>query len=79
MILLAENITIHNHERALLNNVSFNINEHDKIGVIGLNGAGKSTFLKALVGEIELETGRIIKDKNTKVAYLHQTIEVKND
>lgn len=79
MILLAENITIHNHERALLNNVSFNINEHDKIGVIGLNGAGKSTFLKALVGEIELETGRIIKDKNTKVAYLHQTIEVKNE
>lgn len=79
MILLAENITIHNHERALLNNVSFNINEHDKIGVIGLNGAGKSTFLKALVGEIELETGRIIKDKNTKVAYLHQIIEVKNE
>ena len=55
MILLAENITIHNHERALLKNVSFNINEKDKIGVIGLNGAGKSTFLKALVGEIELE------------------------
>ena len=79
MILLAENITIHNHERALLKNVSFNINERDKIGVIGLNGAGKSTFLKALVGEIELETGRIIKDKNTKIAYLSQTIEVDDE
>lgn len=79
MILLAENITIHNHERALLKNVSFNINEKDKIGVIGLNGAGKSTFLKALVGEIELETGRIIKDKNTKIAYLSQTIEVDDE
>ncbi len=76
MILIAENLTIHNHERALLNDVSFNINEHDKIGVIGINGAGKSTFLKALVGKIELENGRIIKDKLTKIAYLDQTIEV---
>ena len=76
MILIAENLTIHNHERALLKDVSFNINEHDKIGVIGINGAGKSTFLKALVGKIELETGRIIKDKLTKIAYLDQTIEV---
>ena len=76
MILIAENLTIHNHERALLKDVYFNINEHDKIGVIGINGAGKSTFLKALVGKIELEEGKIIKDKLTKIAYLDQTIEV---
>lgn len=79
MVLLAENLTIHNHERALLDNVSFSINEHDKIGVIGINGAGKSTFLKALLGEIELESGKIIKDKLTKVAYLNQTIEVHDE
>ena len=76
MVLIAENLCLSSADRVLLDNVSLNINEHNKIGIIGKNGCGKSTLLKAIVGKIELEKGNIIKEKNTKISYLPQTVEI---
>ena len=45
--------------RYLYNDISFNVTEKDRIGLTGANGAGKSTFLKMLYGEVEGRTGSV--------------------
>lgn len=59
-------------ERPLLENISLSINEGDKIGLIGINGTGKSTLLKILAGKEETEGGTIIKTKGVRIGYLPQ-------
>ena len=58
-LLNVENISKTYSEKILLNNVSFGINEGDKIGIIGLNGSGKSTLLKIVTGRDEFFDGEI--------------------
>lgn len=60
-------------EKILLEDVSFGINTGDRIGVIGINGMGKSTLLKLIAGIEETDSGNIIKAKNIVVSYLPQT------
>lgn len=73
MILLnAEGIRKSYSEKILLDGVSLGINEGDKIGLIGVNGTGKSTFLKILAGVDEAESGTIITGKGVRIAYLPQ-------
>ena len=60
-IITLENINKSYSEKILLNNVSLGINDGDKIGLIGINGAGKSTFLKVVSGREEFFEGNIIK------------------
>ncbi|WP_244832923.1 ABC-F family ATP-binding cassette domain-containing protein [Clostridium sp. BJN0001] len=60
-------------EKTLLDNVSLGINDGDKIGLIGINGAGKSTFLKIICGKDEFFNGDITKKKNARIEYLKQT------
>ena len=50
MLLSAEHLSINFGSRQLLDDVNFYLNEGDKVGVIGINGTGKSTFLKVLPG-----------------------------
>lgn len=59
-------------DKILLNKVNFTINETDKIGLVGINGTGKSTLLKLLVGELEPTNGIIYRKNNIKIAYLPQ-------
>lgn len=59
-------------DKVLLNKVNFTINETDKIGLLGVNGTGKSTLLKLLVNELEPTSGIIYKKNNIKIAYLPQ-------
>ena len=59
-------------EFELFSEVSFSIDDKDKIGFIGINGAGKSTLLKILMGEITYDGGDIFKNKMLKIGYLEQ-------
>lgn len=60
-------------DRILFNNISLGINEGDKIGVLGINGTGKSTLLKMIAGMEEPDEGSIIRGKKVRIAYLPQT------
>lgn len=71
-IITLENISKNYSEKVLLNNVSLGINDGDKIGLIGINGAGKSTFLKVVSGREEFFDGNITKGKNVRIEYLSQ-------
>ena len=71
-IITLENINKSYSEKVLLNNVSLGINDGDKIGLIGINGAGKSTFLKVVSGREEFFEGNITKGKNVRIEYLDQ-------
>lgn len=71
-LITVENIKKTYSEKILLNNVSFGINDGDKIGLIGLNGSGKSTLLKIITGRDEFFEGNITKGKNIRIEYLSQ-------
>lgn len=58
--------------KELFNQVTLGINKGDKIGVIGVNGTGKSTFLKIIAGLEEADEGQVVKGKNVTVTYLSQ-------
>jgi len=63
----------------LFNNVSFAINENDKIALMGKNGAGKSTLLKIVAGVSKPSSGNISAPKEAKIAYLPQHLLAKDD
>lgn len=71
-IISLENICKSYSEKALFNNINLGINEGDKIGVIGINGTGKTTLLKVIAGIESYETGRIIKGSSINIEYLSQ-------
>ncbi len=59
-ILSAEGISKSYSEKILFNDISLGIGEGDKIGLIGVNGTGKSTLLKVIAGIETVDTGRIL-------------------
>ncbi|NFG24241.1 ABC-F family ATP-binding cassette domain-containing protein [Clostridium botulinum] len=77
-IITLENIYKSYSEKILLNNISLGINDGDKIGLIGINGAGKSTFLKVVGGRDEFFDGSITKGKNVRIEYLSQNPDFKS-
>ena len=62
-------------ERKVLDDVSFFLNEGDKVGIIGINGTGKSTLLKILAGAEEADGGDIIRTNGIRISYLPQIPE----
>ena len=74
-ILNVEHVTKVYGDKCLMDDVSLGINEGDKIGVIGINGCGKSTFLKMLAGLEQPDTGKVIKNNQADTAYLAQNTE----
>jgi ATP-binding cassette subfamily F protein uup len=56
----------------LFRDVSFTINDGDRIGLIGPNGSGKSTLLKMIAGEIDADSGEVTPRKNLRMAYVEQ-------
>lgn len=79
MLLSAEHLSINFGSRQLLTDVNFYLNTGDKIGVIGINGTGKSTLIKVLSGLQEPDTGTIIRDMNTQISYLPQNPVMRED
>jgi ATP-binding cassette, subfamily F, member 3 len=59
-------------ERVLFNDISVTIGQHDRIGLVGVNGAGKSTFFKLLLGEAEIDSGQVEKPSFVTLGYLPQ-------
>ncbi|MBO5088629.1 MAG: ABC-F family ATP-binding cassette domain-containing protein [Lachnospiraceae bacterium] len=74
-ILNIENITKVYGDKILFDKVSLGINEGDKIGIIGVNGSGKSTFLKMIAGLEETDEGKIVKNNQADIAYLAQNTD----
>lgn len=72
-LLTMEHITKSYTDRILLDDVGFSINENEKIGVIGINGMGKSTLLKIVAGLEECDDGKISMGSQVKICYLPQT------
>ncbi|MBE9112464.1 ABC-F family ATP-binding cassette domain-containing protein [Nodosilinea sp. LEGE 07298] len=60
----------------VLKDVSWEVKPGDRIGLVGVNGAGKSTQLKIITGKIEPTTGTIVRPTDLKIAYLSQEFEV---
>ena len=59
-------------EKKLFDKVAFGIDDSDKIGLIGINGTGKTSFLKVIAGIDEADAGSFIKSSNLKIEYLAQ-------
>ena len=76
MLLSAEHLSINFGSRQLLTDVDLYVNEGDKIGIIGINGTGKSTLLKVLAGRQEPDEGRVSRDPNVQISYLPQNPEM---
>ena len=73
MILLsAEKITKNYSEKKLLKDVTLYLSEGDKVGVIGINGTGKSTFLKIIAELEQADSGTISKAAGVRIGYLSQ-------
>lgn len=71
-IINVENITKSYTGRKLFAEASFYVQEHEKIGIIGINGTGKSTLLKIIAGQEEPDEGKVTKANHVVISYLSQ-------
>lgn len=69
------NVSLFFADRAIFNEINFIINKQDRIGLVGKNGAGKSTMLKALAGLQKLDSGSISLPNDLTVGYLPQDMD----
>ena len=70
-----ENISKSYSDKRLLEDISFSINDNEKIGIIGVNGTGKSTLLKIIAQVESFDSGNIITNNNLTISYLPQKID----
>lgn len=75
----AENLTKSYGIKTLFKNISFNINEGDKIAIVAKNGSGKSTLLKILMGKEIADSGSVIINKDIQVVLFDQEIDFESD
>ncbi len=71
-LLIAENISKSYSDKKLLNHINLSLNDGDKLGLIGINGTGKSTLLKIIAGAEKADEGQIIKGNTMQIAHLLQ-------
>ena len=71
-LLTIEHLTKSYTERLLFDDTSFSINEGEKIGLIGINGTGKSTLLKIVAGLEEPDEGSVVRGRNLDIRFLSQ-------
>ncbi|WP_310551460.1 ABC-F family ATP-binding cassette domain-containing protein [Paenibacillus glufosinatiresistens] len=79
MLLQATGITKLYGIQPVLEGISLQVNEKERVGLVGVNGAGKSTFLQILAGELSYDSGQIYKAKETTIGYLAQNSGLQSD
>lgn len=77
MVIDFKNVSFKYTDKPILNNVNFTLTENDKVGLVGINGTGKSTILKLITGEEKPKSGEIIISGNTIISYLDQDPKIK--
>ena len=71
-VVSVQNLTLSFGENTLFSNVSFDVYEKDKIGFVGVNGAGKTSLFKVITGEYTPDSGACYLGKNVKLGYMAQ-------
>ena len=79
MLLSAEHISINFGSRQLLDDINLYLNEGDKIGIVGINGTGKSTLLRVLSGTLAPDVGTLSRNPNVQLSFLPQNPEMQDD
>ncbi|AIQ45305.1 multidrug ABC transporter ATP-binding protein [Paenibacillus sp. FSL R7-0273] len=79
MLLQATGISKSYGVQSVLDGISLQVNEKERVGLVGVNGAGKSTFLQIIAGEMSFDSGQIHKSKETTVGYLAQNSGLQSD
>lgn len=79
IILSCNNLTKSFGVESILENISFTVNEGDKIGVIGVNGTGKTTLFKVISGIYGYDSGEIYTSKDCEIGYLEQNTNFYSD
>lgn len=69
-----KNLSLSFGVQEVFDDVNLNIGNNEKVGVIGVNGAGKTTFFKVIMGLIQPDSGRIILENNSRIGLLPQVI-----
>ncbi len=78
VILTAKELRVEYGDQVVLDNASLTIHEGDRIGLLGKNGAGKSTFLKIISGIMQPDSGLVTTKKDLKIAFLSQEFTLDN-
>lgn len=79
MILSCQNLSKAFNEKPILRDVSFHIEEHDKAAIVGINGVGKTTLLRIIVGELPVDSGIVTLKKEASFGYLAQNQNVNSE
>ena len=79
MLIQLNNITKNFVVNEIFSNVKMEINDKDRVAIVGRNGAGKSTLLKIISGELSFDSGERTVSKNTPIGYLSQEFIVRED
>ncbi|MCD8157899.1 MAG: ATP-binding cassette domain-containing protein [Clostridiales bacterium] len=79
MILSCNNVSKSFGENTVLSNISFLLNEKEKAAVIGVNGCGKTTLFKIILGELSPSEGEVIMKAGIEIGYFSQDITIDSD
>ena len=69
-----EHMNLKFHLETIYDDASFRIEQKDKVGIVGVNGAGKTTLFKVILNKEELNSGKVVIPKNSRIGYLPQEI-----
>ena len=73
MIITLENVAFGYGDNLIFSDVSFAVNEGERVGLIGANGEGKTTLIKLITGGLIADSGEVIKKNGARIGYLEQT------
>lgn len=78
MLISIKDLYLEYEDRIIFNHINFNIEDNDRIGIVGINGSGKSSLLKNIAYYNKLEENKVIVKRNLKIAYLKQDVDMSN-